>query len=200
MKTLRMRCCLLPIAAALVIGGCAVGAPFVRPASDAITLGKTTYSEVVARMGEAGEESRSRKNGYLLRSLVYTYAADAEPPKVPNTLSIKQALFVFADDVVVLEGFVSSFAADHSDFDDRKVGDIVKGKTHCDEVVAMLGRPAIRGIHPIVDEKDDYAIGYWFQYAKRPALQFKFFKKELDVLCDRAGIVKDVGYSEHGDR
>jgi hypothetical protein len=200
MRSFSIRHFLLPLAAGLVLGACAVGTPFVRPGSDEIQLGKTTYKEVVARMGDSGEETRSRKNGHLLRTLVFTYVGEMNPPRVPNTLSIKQAAFVFSEDVVVMEGFMSSFAADHSDFDERKVGDIVKSKTRCDEVVAIFGRPSVQAVYPMVDEKDERAIGYWFRYTKRPALQFKTFEKQLNVLCDKGGVVKDVSYSEHGDR
>lgn len=190
----------LPLLAALWLSACAVGTPFVRPAPEVIELGKTTYAQVVERFGKPSDETRSRKDDQPLRAINYTHASDAEAAKVPNTLGIRQIVFVFADDIVVAEGFVSSFASDSTDFDDRRVGEIVKGKTRCDDVVAMLGRPSMRAIYPVVDNRGESAIGYEFKYVKRPILQFKMFVKGLIVSCDAAGIVTSSSYSESGDR
>jgi len=106
------------------------------PAPEAIELGKTTYAQVVERLGKPSDETRSRKDAHALRAIDYTHASDAEAAKVANTAGIRQLVFVFSDDVVVAESFVSSFASDSTDFDDSRVGEIVKGKTRGDEVLS----------------------------------------------------------------
>jgi hypothetical protein len=200
MRMLPIRNFLLSLVATLVLAGCAVGTEFVRPAPDAIQLGKTTYKEVVERLGAPNEEKRLRYNNRPLRSISYSYIGEVEVPKVPNTMGGRELSFLLSGDVVVAERFMSSYASDSTDFDEHKVDDIVKGKTRCDEVVAMFGRPCARAIYPAVDEEGESVVGYVFEYMKRPLLQFKMFRKSLVVYCDAPGVVKDVSYTEVGDR
>lgn len=190
----------LGVTGLLVMTACAVGTTFVRPQADAIELGKTTYSQLVARLGKPESEDRRRQNDVVFRQVSYSYVGDAEVPKVPNTMGGRELTFLLVDEVVVGEQFMSSYAADATDFDERKIDNIVKGKTRCDEVVAMLGRPSARATYPAVDAKGESLIGYVFWYAKRPYLQFKMFKKSLIVDCDSVGVVKSTSYSEEGDR
>jgi hypothetical protein len=200
MEVLPTRKSFVSFAAVLALSGCAVGTAFVRPAPDAIQLGRTTYAEVVERVGKPEEEKRARENGRELRQIAYAYVGEAEAPAVPNTVGGREMFFVFSEDIVVAEGFMSSYASDSTDFDDRKVADIVEGKTRCDEVVSMFGRPDVRAIYPAVEKEGETAIGYTFRYLKRPALQFKMFRKGLQVGCDSAGVVTKVSYTEAGDR
>ncbi len=139
--------------------------------------------------------------GTEFRGISYTHAGDSEAPRVPGTLGLRSQGFLLADDVVVAETFVSSYASDSSDFDHTQVAGITKGTTTCDDVVRKFGRPSMRAIPPATGDPD-YAlvIIYTFTYMKRPVLQFKSFEKSLRVACDRAGIVRDVSYSEMGDR
>ena len=139
--------------------------------------------------------------GKELRGITYIYAGDTEAPKVPGTPGLRQLGFVLADDVVVGEIFLSSFASDHSDFDESRVGEIVKGTTSCDEVTRKFGRPGWRVVPPATEhEGDALVLVYSFKYMKRPVLQFKSFEKSLSVSCDRSGVVRDVSYGEVGDR
>lgn len=200
MKTPQGWKCTVALAAALLVGACAVGTPFVRPAADDIQLGKTTYDELVARLGNPEGETRTRMNERVMRSISYTYIGEAESPKAANSMGGRELSYLILDNVVVAESFMSSYASDHTDFDERRYQDIVKGKTRCEEVVAMYGRPCIRAIYPVSDKPGDTIIGYTFRYMKRPLLQFKMFKKTLAVVCDSQGVASDVAYSESGDR
>jgi hypothetical protein len=188
------------IGCAVLLGACAMGTQFTRPAQDAVQLGVTTRAQIEARLGKPEEEETLRQNGMILKGISYSYSNSSEATKVPNTLCIRAVRFAFLDDVAVAEGFNSACAADHTDFDEGKVGQIVKGQTRCDEVIALFGRPSYRGIYPVATEAGNLSIGYHFSYAKRPLLQFKSFQKNLDVLCDSAGVVQEVTYSEVGDR
>lgn len=189
----------LLLAASALLSACAVGTDFVRPSADTIELGKTTYKQVEERFGKPKDETRIQHNRELLRAVSYSYANDFDRPKMPNTMAMRQLIFLFSGDIVVMESFNSSFATDSTDFDQHKVGDIVKGKTRCDEVERLLGRPSGRAIFPIVDKHGESAISYEFSYVKRPLLQFKTYKKGLQIICDSAGVVSDVSYTEAGD-
>jgi hypothetical protein len=187
----------------LVMGAltaCATGTQFTRPTEDFARLGETTRAQVEARLGKPEAEENYRQNDLLAKFIRYTYSSDAESARIPNTLCVRSITFVLVDDVVFAELFVSACASDHTDFDERKASDIVKGETRCDQIPSMLGRPAYRAIYPIAKERGTTNLGYDFQYVKRPLLQFKMYEKELSFVCDADGIVREVSLSETGDR
>jgi hypothetical protein len=190
-------------AAGLVIGtlaACAVGTQFTRPPEGFVRLGEATRAGVEARLGRPDREQSYRQDGLQARFVDYTYSNDTETPKMANSLCIRSLTFVLVDDVVFAEGFASSCASDHTDFDQRRVSDIVKGTMRCDDVIAMLGRPAYRAIHPVAKEKGGTDIGYRFLYPKRPLLQFSMYEKVLGIVCDAGGVVQEVSFTESGDR
>jgi hypothetical protein len=187
----------------LVIGAltaCATGTQFIRPTEDFARLGETTRAQVEARLGKPDAEENYRQNGLLAKFIQYTYSNDAETTRIPNTLCVRSIEFVLVDDVVFAELFVSACASDHTDFDERRASEIVKGETRCDEVPSLLGRPAYRAIYPIAKERGAMELGYNFQYVKRPLLQLNMYVKTLSIVCDANGIVREVSLSETGDR
>ncbi len=190
----------LSAAAAAFLSACAFGTQFTRPAEDFIRLGETTRAQLQDRLGKPEEEKNFRQDGLPLKGIRYVYSNEAEAAKVPNTLCIRSLSFVLVDDIVIAEAFVSSCASDHTDFDEAKRSEIVKGTTRCDEVPSILGRPNWRGIYPLVKEKGETYLGYQFQYVKKPVLQFKTYEKELEIVCDSKGIVREVSFGEAGDR
>jgi hypothetical protein len=190
-------------AAGLVMGtlaACAVGTQFMRPPEGVVRLGETTRAQLEARLGAPDREQRYRQDTLQARLVDYTYSNDSETAKMANSLCIRSLSFVLVEDVVFAELFTSSCASDHTDFDDRRAGDIVKGTTRCDDVIAMLGRPAYRAIHPVAKEKGNIDIGYRFLYPKRPLLQLNMYEKALGIVCDADGVVKEVSLTEAGDR
>lgn len=186
------------VAAALSAG--AAGTGFVRPPADAVRLGETTRAQIVERFGKPRLERQFRLNGVTLWSAEYFVASDAEAPKVPETRCMRWMIFFLADDTVVGDGFVSACASDHTDFDERKVGDIVKGKTRCDDVTAMLGRPGMRGIYPAGVKPGELNLGYVFRYEAGAGRQANSYLKDLEVLCDPQGVVREVTFEETGGR
>lgn len=185
---------------AAFLTACAVGTPFNRPPEDFVRLGETTRAQIEQRFGKPDEEKSFRQDDVAGQFIQYTYANDAEPPKMPNTLCIRSLSFALVDGVVFAEYFVSDCASDHTDFDERKATTIIKGQTRCSEVVAILGRPSYRAIYPLTTEKGHMQIGYSFQYVKRPLLQLNMYEKSLQVVCDTNGVVREVTFSESEGR
>jgi len=189
------------VAAASVLVSCSVGTQFVRPPADFVRLGETTRAQIVERYGKPQDERQISSNGRQVATVGYFFASQSEAAKVPGTLCVRTLMFTLSDDVVVGEGFRSSCLSDHTDFDERRVGEIVKGKTRCDEVVAMLGRPAAREIYPSLEKKGDMGIYYFFEYVAQPGRDKpKEFTKELLVTCDPEGVVSDTSFAESGTR
>lgn len=179
--------------------GCAIGTAFVRPPEDFVKLGETTRAQIVERFGKPDDEDSKRRNGHHFKVISYTFSSNAEAPKVPNTLCVRTIEFTLADDIVVGEGFVSSCAFDHTDFDEHKRGWIFKGETTCEDVIALFGRPAQRAIYPIATEKANLLIAYRFMYVKRPLLALNIYHKALGFECDADGVVRDTAYAESGE-
>jgi hypothetical protein len=190
----------LSVVAAVALSAGAADQALVRPAEDAVRLGETTRAQVVERFGKPKLERQFRKNGALLRSLEYFSASEAEAPKVPGTGCMRWMIFFVSDVVVVGDGFVSACASDHTDFDEGRARDIVKGRTRCDEVIAMLGRPAMRGIHPAGVKQGELNVGYLFRYEAGAGRQARSYLKDLEIICDPQGVVRDVMFDEVGSR
>jgi hypothetical protein len=191
------------IGALAVAGGlaaCATGSSFTRPPEGFARLGETTRAQVEARLGKPGDDETVRRNALVARMIQYTYSDSAEAAKVPNSLCIRSMTFTLVDDIVFAEDFVSACLSDHTDFDERRADRLVKGETRCADVPAVLGRPTYRAIHPVTENSGESAIGYRFQYFRRPLLQFDTYSKELLIVCDAQGLVREVTFTETGKR
>jgi hypothetical protein len=202
MRTSPISGSILPVAAAALLTACATtfGTQFARPPADFVHLGETTQAQIVERLGKPQREEQHRSDGQLLRSIYYYFGSETEPPKDSDTVCFRRLIFVLSDDIVIHEAFTSTCAADHTDFDERKAGDIVKGKTRCDEVIAMMGRPNTRAIYPSADKKGELSIGYAYRDIGRLWGPRKNYSKELKFLCDSEGMVRDMSFQEFGSR
>lgn len=185
---------------AVWLGGCATGTAFTRPPEGFSRLGETTRTQVETLLGKPDSVETVRRDGLVAQRVGYTFSDGAEPAKVPNTLCIRSITFALVGDIVFAEQFVSACLSDHTDFDERKADRLIKGQTRCDEVPAILGRPSYRAIYPLTKEEGEVEIGYAFQFFRRPLLQFDLYRKELLILCDAARLVREVTFSEAGNR
>jgi hypothetical protein len=202
MRTSPIRGSNLPLAAAVLLTACATtfGTQFARPPVDFVHLGQTTQAQIVERLGEPLKEGQHRRDGQLLHSIYYYFGSEMQPPKDPDTVCFRRLVFGLADDIVISEAFTSTCAADHTDFDERKAADIVKGRTRCDEVIAMMGRPNTRAIDPVADKKGELTIGYTYRDMGRVWGPRKNYSKELMFLCNSDGIVREMSFLEFGSR
>lgn len=191
---------ILSASAAIALSACTIGTEFVRPPADFVRLGETTRAQIIERFGKPQEEQQVRSNSHLLRSIAYFFGSETEPPKVPGTVCVRLLYFMLSDDIVVGEGFQSNCAADHTDFDESRSGEIVKDKSRCDDVIAIMGRPSARAVYPAVEKKGELNMGYTFKYMARPGGPAKNYTKQLEFLCDSDGIVREILFREFGSR
>jgi hypothetical protein len=182
------------------LGGCATGTAFTRPPEGFARLGETTRTQVEALLGKPDSEETVRRDGLVARMVGYTFSDSSQEAKVPNTLCIRSINFGLVGEIVFAEHFVSACLSDHTDFDERKADRLIKGQTLCDGVPAILGRPSYRAIYPLTKVEGEVEIGYEFQFFRRPLLQFDLYRKELLIRCDAGGLVRDVTFSEAGNR
>lgn len=198
---------LLPVALLAALTGCAsttIGTSFVRPPQDAVRLGETTEAQIVQRLGKPQDQTELRSDGQLLRVVTYFFGSREETAHPADAICMRALVYRFSGATVVSEAFVSSCASDHTDFDERGADAVVIGSTRCADVVALLGRPHARSIHPAVRAPGEELIGYVFEsvgpgpsYA--PTITREYSKK-LEFTCDARGIVRDKSFVEEGQR
>jgi len=187
-------------AAALIgLGGCA-GTDFVRPDTESLKNGQTTYAEVVARMGKPWRDGTVVKNEKTIQHVTYAYAATAGQPLRPGVTPARAAGFYFHNGTLVGHEFISSWATDNTDFDDNKVKEIAKGKTTRAQLTQLLGKPAGAYVHPMIKAEAGDAAVYAYAETSGSAFNLKFYRKVLVVTFDAAGVVADIDFSSSGNR
>lgn len=193
-----LRLLLIAVSSAFLIG-CA-GTNFKRPDAGALEVGKSTAAQVTQIMGAPQQTGELLRNGEKLKSVRYAYAEGAGSGKYPGVTPARAQVFLTYNDLLVAEEFVSSFPNDATDFDDAKVSAIVKGKSTRADVVALLGNPNGRGIHPFIKNKGDTASIYSYSHVKGSVFNMKFYSKSLIVSFDASGVVTDVEYTSNGEK
>jgi hypothetical protein len=191
---------LISLSILVALAGCA-GTDFVRPTQDAFKLGRTTYAEVTRQLGEPRREGTVLKNDKNLKSITYAFAATGGDPLEQGVIPARAMSYLFLDNTLVGQEFVSSFKEDHSNFDDTKVPVIVKGQTTRAEVTKLLGRASGSYLPPVVKATSGEAVGYTYFTTSGGAFSgFKFFRKALLVSFDERDVVSDVEYSTSGSK
>ena len=182
-----------------VLSGCA-GTDFVRPDMEAMKNGQASYGQVMARMGPPRSEGSATKNEKTVKTATYAYASVGGKPLRAGVTPARAASFYFYNDTLVGHEFISSWAEDNTDFDEGKIGDIVKGKTTRTGLAQLLGKPAGSYIYPMIKATTGDAAVYLYAETSGTAFNLKFFRKVLVVTFDAAGIVSDVDFSSSGNR
>jgi len=131
-----------------------------------------------------------------MKTAVYVYASAGGKPHRDGVTAARAIGFYFYDGTLVGHEFISSWAEDHTDFDDGKIKDIIKGRTTRAEVTQLLGKPSGSYIFPLVKASTGDAAVYAYQQVKR----FTPFSKMLAVVFDAAGTVTDVEFTSAGSR
>lgn len=190
---------LLPVLLAVFIGGCttAYGVYMVRPEPDSIKNGVTRYSQIVERFGIPWTEHAVVKNQKRVKIISYAYAPrGVEGIFVGGILSNARGLdFYLLNDVLVGHVFTSSMREDLTDFDDSKIGQIVKGRSTRTDVTALLGRPGGHFIYPMIETQSGEAAVYQYSQVSPGLFGPNIFWKSLVVTFDGSGLVTDVEYS-----
>jgi hypothetical protein len=181
---------------ALLIAGCAAK-DFQRMEPESLVLGKTAYTDVVAKMGTPAREGELVKNGAKLRTATYSYApyVGGKPVRA-YVLPVRAQSLYFHGERLVAHEFVSSWAHDSTDFDAARAAEIVRGRTTRAEVYRLLGEPSGRAVYPMIPAlKGDAAI-YLFAYVTETGvMNLKSYRKALVVTFDENGVVSEVEYT-----
>lgn len=174
--------------------GCA-GKEFTRPEMATLKNGETTYTQVIERFGRPYAEGSLVRNDRTVRSATYVHAEASGKPARPGIVASRSMAFYFYDGVLVGHEYLSSWAADSTDFDEADRKQIVKGKTTEAELVPLLGKPSGYEIYPMIASKSGRAAVYAYAELDGGTLSRKAWRKVLVVSLDAAGIVTDVDFT-----
>jgi hypothetical protein len=188
MSSARAFIAVLSLAAALL--GCA-GKDFVRPSTDALKLGQTTHAQVVQQFGQPRREGTVLKNDKTLKVLSYAYASIGGEALHSGVVAARGMTYYFYNDVLVGYGFISSWKEDNTDFDEKKVEMIVKGRSSRADVVALMGKPSGYYVYPMIKTEPSEAIVYNYVEAR---LDHTAHRKSLAVSFDSNDVVTEVEY------
>jgi hypothetical protein len=190
--------CLIVVLVAAV-SGCA-GVNFKRPEPQSLVVGKSTAADVTRVMGAPVQTGEALKNNEKVKTSRYAYAEGAGKGTYPGVVPARAMVFFTFNDLLVGQEFVSSFPEDSTDFDESKIGAIVKGKSTRADVLALLGKPSGEAIYPLIKEKGQIAVVYSYAHAKGSVFDMKFYSKSLTVAFDGNGVVTEVDYASSGEK
>lgn len=184
------------------LAGCSTGRQFVRSDTVNLRVGESSYSQVIAKMGEPYKSSEGVKNSVKIKSLVYAFSEN----KPLNVVSLgyepqRFINFLFDGDTLVGQQFVSSFKEDSTNFDENKIAGFIKAKTTRSDIISILGNPSGNYIKPMINDTSREAIGYkYITYIPPAAFQpSKTYTKTLTISFDDNDRVLNIDYSSSGD-
>lgn len=179
-----------------LLAACAGGREFVKPESDALVLGSTTYDQVVKSHGEPRRTGTFTQNGVPLRTLTYSHAV-AIP--FSTKLSSRTLVFAFQGDTLVSYDYISSFAEDKNDvdLDEEKVKQLAKGDQKS-KVLAILGKPTGEAIYPVASVRGGSLVRYSYMSTYRIPFNPtpRVTRKVLRISFDANDVVTEITSTE----
>jgi len=186
------------LVAAALVASCA-GTDFVRPTPEALKVGKSTYSDVIEKLGNPEQTGEQLINEKKVKRIIYVYAAAGGEPVEPGITPARANAYFFDNDILVGTEFTSSFKEDATNFDSSKVEYIKKGETTRSQVLLTFGRPSVVFIPPMVEKTHGEAIGYLYSQTKGNVYSgLKQHQKALVVTFDQADKVEKVTFTSSG--
>lgn len=187
------RVLLIPIV--LLLAAC-VGRDFTRPAPDSLRLGQTTWAEVAESYGKPFKESVYTLDGIDIVTEIYAYgslAASHHHAKINSDGAAHKLEFKFHRNILVGYVYSSSRAEDHTDFDETKSAEIIKGVTTKADVIKLLGKPSGYYIYPMIAQHSGDAVVYYYTETHAGvAKQAQTLSKLLVVSLAPTGVVSNV--------
>ena len=184
---------LLPLL--LLIAGC-VGQDFIRPTADSLRLGETTREQVEERYGKPFKQSIYTLDGINIVTEIYAYgslSASRHRAKINATGAARKLEFKFHNNILVGYVYSSSWAEDHTDFDETQSEKIIKGISKRADVMQLLGKPSGYYIYPMIEPRNgDAAVYYYTETRAGVAQQAQTLSKLLVVTFAANDLVTDV--------
>lgn len=191
---------------------------FVRPSSDKLKLGQSTYGQVVELLGNPSK-SRTEANpdGTKLKIITYSYVpAKGGETSGSGVLAERELSYFFLIPIGGDGGFTSSytsnryklvgqqlsssFKSDNTNFDETKIAGIVKGQSTQAEVIQLFGEPSASFIAPMVKDASGEVEAIEYRYQAATSSDSKAFSKVLRVAFDDRGLASDIKYTSSDNK
>ena len=180
---------------ALLLTACG-GKNFIRPDSQSLIVGTTSYADVVMQLGEPIRKGTLTKNDLIVQNISYSYA---EAVPFSTILSSRAMVFYFHDGLLVGYDYASSFSGEKqaAAIDDEKVAQIKKGDKK-EKAIALLGTPSGEFIFPMTAPKGTSFVMYSFISTSRVPFigGVKVTKKVVTITVGPNGLITDISTSE----
>ncbi len=188
MKSIRI---VAVVAALVVLSGCATN--FVRPASEKLTLGKSTSADITGLVGSpTAQDANVVMNGEKAKVLTYYYNDGA---KFWGLIIPQRTLtYTIYNDTMVGEVFNSTMEGESTEFEGKKASSIQKGISTKSDVIALLGKPSGEVLYPVIKDKNGRGMVYAYSYARFAGMLTSYNNYLLVVSIDDKNIVTDVSY------
>jgi hypothetical protein len=170
----------------------------VQISDDSMALGQTTLEQITARLGPPGRVGTVIKNSRQITILIYFFGTSGEgSDNLEAAGASRSKAFYFFENKLVGYEFASSWKEDSTNFDSGKIAKIKKGESTKDDVVRFFGNPGGKYIYPIIPNKDEEAVNYFYNLIKKSgSFEFKSYRKFLVITFNKEGIVTNVEYVE----
>jgi hypothetical protein len=189
---------LLLISAICLITGCQ-GRNFVRPRPDSLTLGKTSYEDVIRQLGDPYRKGSSLKEGQTITRLTYAFANAWATTGLGNVTPTRSLRLYFVQRVLIGYDFTSTYTEELTDFDETKVAQIRTGETTQTEVEHLLGPAGGLYACPLIKRESARGLVYLYTQTRSEPFSLNIYLKKLVVSLNGDGIVTDVDFNTSGE-
>jgi len=160
-----------------------------------IVPGVTTYDEMIEFYGSPHGTNTLTMNDEevnLIDYFVYSSQRDVFRDVSPN----KELAIYFMNNIVVGYKFTSSYTKDSTKYRVANIDNIKKGETTCDQVKEKFGTPYGAYIYPMIENKEEKAMVYWYTETKGNHFSgFTQHIKELVLPYNDKGVITEVIYT-----
>ena len=181
----------------LLLGGCASPPPLHRPAPGSLILGKTQIGTVIDQFGTPSRRKTLTVRQRSINSLAYSYLDPGAQAHAKRAESLRGLYLYFEQGILAGYNYLSSFAEDHTDFDQNLADRLVEGRSRKDQVIALLGEPSGESAYPLAKLKGQTDLVYaYVETILEPLGSGKTRTKTLVSSVDGSGVVRNIAYRE----
>jgi hypothetical protein len=169
----------------------------VRPAPGTFALGKSEMKDVIGLMGEPSSRDEVLVNGEKVQTITYVKTEEVPGGSIAPQRTL---LYSFYDGTLVGQEFQSSFSNESTLFDEKKIAEIIRGKSTKSDVIEALGEPAGEMIFPLVKNRGDEGVIYGYSLSRNVWIGMRTDSQRFVVTISKAGVVTEMSYAKNGVR
>lgn len=171
---------------------------FTRPDNSQIVIGETSRDQIIEIMQKKPDAvGKKMYNNTIVDVFEYSFIGDESQADIKddNYLPAKTQYYYIEKDIVVGTEFHSSFAIDHTRYDEDAISQVIKGKTTKDEVIQLFGNPGILLGKALVPDSASGAIGYHYRNMQLVSpTDLRTYATKVVFEYDGDGVIQNIEY------